>query len=87
MDPDAHHNARRRSPGWVRALPLSGVHGLALKLRRKFWEGESTSREDWLLEGVLSELEYRHRAALRRGPERPCCCELCLGPFFDEEPY
>lgn len=87
MHPDAHHNARRRSPGWVRALPLSDCHALALKLRSKFWAGESTSAEDWLFAGVVSELEYRHRQALRKGPERPCCCELCLGPFDAEEPF
>jgi len=81
MDIDNDLNVRRRSPGWLRAFEDRPLHGLALRLRAKFWQGTSTSKEDWLLDMAISELEYRHRKAIRTPGERACCCELCLGPF------
>jgi hypothetical protein len=81
---DHRYHLRRRSPGWVRVLDDAACHGLALKLRRRFWEGKSTSAEDWLLDQVISELEYRRRKATREQARWACCCELCLPPFLDE---
>lgn len=68
---------------WVRALEDRALHGLALRLRRKFWEGDSTSAEDWLLDRCISELEYRSRRAARNGTAG-CFCEMCQGPFEDQ---
>lgn len=78
--------ARRRSPGWLRAFSGPELHGLALRLRRKFWHGETSSKEDWLLDCAISELEYRHRRGVRTPGSSVCCCELCLGPFPLAEP-
>jgi hypothetical protein len=78
-----HLEARRRSPGWVRDLTRDQLHGLALSLRRRWWEGVASSHEEWLLDACCSELEYRRRNGLRRGDAKVCSCELCLPPFDD----
>lgn len=70
---------RRTAPGWVRSMDQVSLHGLAGKLRREWWAGEASQRQDWLLEQVLAELEWRS-ARPGRGFRR-CVCELCMPPF------
>lgn len=62
-------------PTWVRRLELQELHGLAGHLRRQLWHGAFTDRQDWLLDRVFTELEYRHRH-----PETftRCSCEFCV---------
>jgi hypothetical protein len=81
MDDLGAAETRRRSPGWVRARDGREVHALAFRLRYRFWTGVSSAAEDWLLDAVISELEYRHRRALRYDPRSACCCEFCVEPF------
>lgn len=72
---------RRRSPGYVRAMSDRALHGLGARLRRDFATVGLTEQQDWLLSGVISELEYRRR--VERDPWKQCACELCMSPFWD----
>ncbi len=69
---------RRRSPLWVREMPGNSLHGLALRLMSDSTRQDLTDGQEWLWSAVISELEYRHRAAR---PEARCACELCIPPF------
>lgn len=82
-----HLFARRRSPGWVRALDSRTIHGIALSLRREQETADLSRQQVWLFDGCISELEYRHRCAVRgdRLFGRPCMCELCVAGPFDYE--
>lgn len=72
---------RRRAPYWVRSFSDIALHRLAGKLHRDLTYGEGlTSKEDWLLEISINELEYRSRRDRRAGI-KPCSCEYCCGPF------
>jgi len=78
MRPEDSAEARRMSPGWVRALPREQLHGLTGRLVRLWQLGEITDRQDWLLDCCFSELEYR-----QRHPEvwARCSCQWCTSPF------
>jgi len=78
---DDSPEARRRSPGWVRAMTDRQVHGLALRLRREGQRADLTAQQEWLWRCCISELEYRRRRALRAGRGKVCSCELCVAPF------
>lgn len=74
---------RRRSPGWVRALPDGGLHGIAWRLHRGFTEDALTPAQDWLLTCVIEELGYRQRHAARvAGTLTACHCDFCR-PIVD----
>lgn len=70
---------RRRSPGWVRALDRSQLHGLAGRLVNLYTEQSISVRQELLLDACLSELEYRHRSERRL--TRRCWCQMCVPPF------
>lgn len=72
---------RRRSPGWVRALPSRELHAIALRFRRQQESEDLTEPQEWLWRGLVSELEYRRRVT--RPFWMQCSCELCIPPFPD----
>jgi len=83
--------ARRRSPGWLRALSDRGVHAVAQRAHHKLMGGEETSQTARLFDCCISELEYRARRDARDGM-KPCSCQWCCPPFpeqwpmFDDDP-
>lgn len=72
--------ARRRSPGWVRALDDRQLHAVTLRMQYAFWENQSSEQQEWLFDVCVSELEYRRRYRSGHGGVI-CSCELCLPPF------
>lgn len=85
--PDEHaarEESRRRSPGWMRALTDSGVHGLAGRTLRRLTHGVvDEDRAEWVLEAAISELGYRARRDRRAGI-RPCSCQWCVESSSDD---
>ena len=73
--------ARRRSPGWVRALSDRDVHAIAGRFARQRVSADLTERQEWLWDACISELEYRRRTT--RPLWRSCSCYLCVPPFPD----
>lgn len=71
--------ARRRSPGWVRALGDRQLHGVAMHLLNEQTQADLSERQEWLWDALMSELEYRRRQT--KPWWRRCSCELCVGPF------
>lgn len=72
-------DVRRRSPGWVRAYHDRALHGLAFRLIREQRTRDLSAHQEWLLDAIISELEYRRRHSPR--PAWACSCSLCVPPF------
>lgn len=70
---------RRRSPGWVRAMPSRPIHGILGKFQRSRTSEDLSEPQEWLWDVLISELEYRHRRT--RPVSARCCCDFCLPPF------
>lgn len=81
--PESAPEARRRSPGWVRALESRNLHALAFRLRWEYQDRGLSGPQEWLLDACISELEYRRRRALRCHSWSVCSCELCV-PATDQ---
>lgn len=75
---------RRRSPWWIRELPRQKVHAIAAHLDA-LWRSDGISdAQAHLLDGCISELDYRNR---RAASGDRCTCRICFGPFdssYDE---
>jgi hypothetical protein len=68
---------RRRSPQRLRGMSSGELHGLALRLIALYHQDRCSSPQMWLMDGCISELEYRARRARRSSWLAPCRCELC----------
>lgn len=78
---------RRRSPGFVRSWSLDDLHAVALRFNHQRETEDLTGPQEWLWDGIISELEYRQRRALADHTQRLCVCELCSSPFEPELPF
>lgn len=77
---------RRRSPAWLRDLPDRQVHGIAGRLALLRPNG-LTSRQEWLWDACISELEYRRRHHTRNGTVLAACsCWLCIPTDYILDP-
>jgi hypothetical protein len=72
---------RRRSPAWVRALPLATLHAIPMTFDRRRRTEDLTGAQEWLYDACVSELSYRRRHT--RPVWRACSCYLCFDPFPD----
>lgn len=68
---------RRRSPGHVRQMDRDALHSLTRRLLREQFDRGISRGQDWLLNALISELEYRHRRESRGTEVRACLCDLC----------
>lgn len=72
---------RRRSPLWLRETTTQDLHAIAGSFDRRRISEDLSSRQEWLYDAVISELEYRRRVT--RPIWRSCSCRYCVPPFTD----
>lgn len=72
-------SVRRRSPMWVRQLDSQTIHAMCGRFARDRRSADLTEAQEWLWDGLISELEYRHRHT--RPAYQRCSCEYCVPPF------
>ena len=72
---------RRTAPQWVRDLDQREAHAIAFRLLHDQTHSNLTQPQEWLLEVLLADLEYRRSRA--RWPEHRCSCSICFAPFPD----
>lgn len=77
--------ARRRSPTYVRSWSLRDLHAVAMSFDRERRHHDLSDRQEWLFDGIISELEYRRRWGIRHHQRSVCSCWLCFGPFPELE--
>lgn len=67
----------RLAPGWVQSMPDRELHSVAGRLLRESRDADLSDRQDWLLDRLLGDLQWRRSKALwdRRWP---CSCWLCM---------
>lgn len=67
----------RCAPGWIQAMPDRELHSVAGRLLRESRTDDLSKGQDWLLDRLLDDLEWRRRVALRKRGW-PCSCWLCM---------
>lgn len=72
----------RRAPLWIQAMEDREVHATAGRLVRETRSADLSDPQDWLLDRLLEDLQWRRRAALRLR-QWPCTCWLCVPPDWE----